>query len=260
MKKYVALRCVFLVVVVGLALSPLAMALAEPSSQILLLGEGTAAQTQARIDDSGVEGATLVFVAGTHGNEWAGYYAAEELMDGLFPTAGKIIWVPRANIQACAIEARTAEDEVNLNRVYPGNADGNPVEQVAADLMALIEREQPVAVVDMHEGYNFYGVDGSIGNSLILGSTEGSFMNGLEIIDRVNAQNGDHPDFTFDSNAPVGSLNHEVSTRLGIDTYTIETSQVLQMEERITQQKQFVYAILDVYGVPVEEIEEGGTW
>lgn len=45
----------------------------------------------------------------------------------------------------------------------------------------------------MHEGYNFYGVDGSIGNSLVLGATDGSFMNGLEIISRVNAQNGDHP-------------------------------------------------------------------
>ena len=55
-------------------------------------------------------------------------------------------------------------------------------------------------------------------------------------------------------NAPAGSLNHEVSTRLGIDTYTIETSQVLTMEERITQQKLFVRTILDIYGIPVEEV------
>ena len=254
MKKHVALRCVLsLATALLLALSPFTTALAEPSSETLLLAEGTAAETQARIDDSGVEGPTIFFVAGTHGNEWAGYYAADELMEEIFPTAGKIIWVPRANIQACNIEQRTAEDEVNLNRVYPGNSEGNPVEQVAAEIMALIEQEQPVAVVDMHEGYNFYGVDGSIGNSLVLGATDGSFMNGLEIISRVNAQNGDHPHFTFDSNAPAGSLNHEVSTRLGIDTYTIETSQVLEMEERIAQQKLFVHTILDVYGIPVEE-------
>ena len=254
MKKHVALRCVLsLATALLLALSPFTTALAEPSSETLLLAEGTAAETQARIDDSGVEGPTIFFVAGTHGNEWAGYYAADELMEEIFPTAGKIIWVPRANIQACNIEQRTAEDEVNLNRVYPGDPEGNPVEQVAAEIMALIEQEQPVAVVDMHEGYNFYGVDGSIGNSLVLGATDGSFVNGLEIIIRVNAQNGDHPDFTFDSNAPAGSLNHEVSTRLGIDTYTIETSQVLEMEERIAQQKLFVHTILDIYGIPVEE-------
>lgn len=254
MKKHVALRCVLsLATALLLALSPFTAALAEPSSETLLLAEGTAAETQARIDDSGVEGPTIFFVAGTHGNEWAGYYAADELMEEIFPTAGKIIWVPRANIQACNIEQRTAEDEVNLNRVYPGAPEGNPVEQVAAEIMALIEQEQPVAVVDMHEGYNFYGVDGSIGNSLVLGATDGSFVNGLEIIIRVNAQNGDHPDFTFDANAPAGSLNHEVSTRLGIDTYTIETSQVLEMEERIAQQKLFVHTILDIYGIPVEE-------
>ena len=254
MKKHVALRCVLsLATALLLALSPFTAALAEPSSETILLAEGTAAETQARIDDSGVEGPTIFFVAGTHGNEWAGYYAADELMEEIFPTAGKIIWVPRANIQACNIEQRTAEDEVNLNRVYPGDPEGNPVEQVAAEIMALIEQEQPVAVVDMHEGYNFYGVDGSIGNSLVLGATDGSFVNGLEIIIRVNAQNGDPPDFTFDSNAPAGSLNHEVSTRLGIDTYTIETSQVLEMEERIAQQKLFVHTILDIYGIPVEE-------
>lgn len=240
MKKHVALRCVLsLATALLLALSPFTAALAEPSSETILLAEGTAAETQARIDDSGVEGPTIFFVAGTHGNEWAGYYAADELMEEIFPTAGKIIWVPRANIQACNIEQRTAEDEVNLNRVYPGDPEGNPVEQVAAEIMALIEQEQPVAVVDMHEGYNFYGVDGSIGNSLVLGATDGSFVNGLEIIIRVNA--------------PAGSLNHEVSTRLGIDTYTIETSQVLEMEERIAQQKLFVHTILDIYGIPVEE-------
>ena len=55
------------------------------------MAEGTAAETQARIDDSGVEGPTIFFVAGTHGNEWAGYYAADELMEEIFPTAGKII-------------------------------------------------------------------------------------------------------------------------------------------------------------------------
>ena len=255
MKRHVVTRILSLALALMLALPCFTAALAEgPSSETLLLAEGTAAETQARIDDSGVEGPTIFFVAGTHGNEWAGYYAADELMEEIFPTAGKIIWVPRANILACEIGQRTAEDEVNLNRVYPGDAGASPVEVVAADIWALIEREQPVAVVDMHEGYNFYGVDGSIGNSLVLGATDTSFINGLEILIRVNGQNGGHPDFTYDSNAPAGSLNHEVSTRLGIDTYTIETSQVLTMEERITQQKLFVRTILDIYGIPVEEV------
>ena len=255
MKRHVVTRILSLALALMLALPCVTAALAEgPSSETLLLGEGTAAETQARIDDSGVEGPAILFVAGTHGNEWAGYYAADELMAEIFPTAGKVIWVPRANIQACEIGQRTAEDEVNLNRVYPGDAGASPVEVVAADIWALIEREQPVAVVDMHEGYNFYGVDGSIGNSLVLGATDTSFINGLEILIRVNGQNGGHPDFTYDSNAPAGSLNHEVSTRLGIDTYTIETSQVLTMEERITQQKLFVRTILDIYGIPVEEV------
>lgn len=57
MKKHVALRCVLsLATALLLALSPFTAALAEPSSETILLAEGTAAETQARIDDSGVEG------------------------------------------------------------------------------------------------------------------------------------------------------------------------------------------------------------
>ena len=95
MKRHVVTRILSLALALMLALPCFTAALAEgPSSETLLLGEGTAAETQARIDDSGVEGPAILFVAGTHGNEWAGYYAADELMAEIFPTAGKVIWVP----------------------------------------------------------------------------------------------------------------------------------------------------------------------
>lgn len=243
----------------GLALAlalwvpPAAPALAARGSAEVLLAQGLTTQTPLRIDDSGRDGPTLLFVAGTHGNEIAGFAAAEELMAEIFPAAGKILWIPRANAQAIARDARTGPDGEDLNRAYPGDAQGSDIERLAREIMDLIEREQPAAVIDMHEGRNFYGQDGSIGNSVILGATEGSFANGLELLGLVNAQNGDLPAFTFDANAPTGSLNHETSTRLGIDTYTIETAQVLDEEVRVAQQKRFVRALLQLYGVPVEE-------
>ena len=91
--------------------------------------------------------------------------------------------------------------------------------------MELIQKYQPVCVVDMHEGVNFYGVNGSIGNSIVVGQTQSGFINALDILEMVNSQNGDYPDFALEGNAPVGSLNCTASRELGIDAFTIETSQ-----------------------------------
>ena len=46
--------------------------------------------------------------------------------------------------------------------------------------MELIQKYQPVCVVDMHEGVNFYGVNGSIGNSIVVGQTQSGFINALD--------------------------------------------------------------------------------
>ena len=56
-----------------------------------------------------------------------------------------------------------------MNRSYPGAEDGNPIQVLSAQIMELIQKYQPVCVVDMHEGVNFYGVNGSIGNSIVVG-------------------------------------------------------------------------------------------
>lgn len=242
--------CFLLTAAVGLFY---ACAGARAAVEDVYLAAGLQTQTLLRIDDSGESGPCLLFVAGTHGDEQAGFLAAEQLMAEIRPTAGKILWIPRANFQADAIEERTGPDGEDLNRAYPGDERGSDLQKLAFEIMALIERERPVAVVDMHEGINFHGQEGSIGNSLVLGETDAAFLNALTILDRVNAQNGDLPDFTYEFSAPAGSLNREVSTRLGIDAYTIETAQVMEMETRIEQQKRFVRALLDAYGLAYEE-------
>ena len=129
---------------------------------------------------------------------------------------------------------------------------------IQAQIMELIQKYQPVCVVDMHEGVNFYGVNGSIGNSIVVGQTQSGFINALDILEMVNSQNGDYPDFALEGNAPVGSLNCTASRELGIDAFTIETSQKLPMEVRVSQQVLIVTNILQQYGMEFKLRPESG--
>jgi len=224
----------------------------EQTVTIRVLAEGRPSETLLYIHDSGVEGNTLLFVAGTHGNEDGGYRAAEQMLETLTVRKGRMLIVPHANAQAIKDYTRAAPDGTDMNRSYPGDPEGNDIQALAAEIIALIEEFDPVAVVDMHEGRNLYGTDGSIGNSVVVGMKADAFPIALEVLEAVNAQNGDLRPFTFDANAPVGSLNHTASALLGVDAYTIETPQIYDLEVRVRQQLLFVRAFLEAYGVEAD--------
>lgn len=247
-----------LLLCMGLVVYFLFLRPAPVSHTTFFLAEGLASQTECHIMDSGKEGPTIFLLAGTHGNEPAGFKGAEQLLERLEPKTGRIILVPHANQQAIELNQRTASDGVDMNRSYPGAEDGNPIQVLSAQIMELIQKYQPVCVVDMHEGVNFYGVNGSIGNSIVVGQTQSGFINALDILEMVNSQNGDYPDFALEGNAPVGSLNCTASRELGIDAFTIETSQKLPMEVRVSQQVLIVTNILQQYGMEFKLRPESG--
>lgn len=216
------------------------------------LAEGLNSQTECYIFDSGRKGPTIFLLAGTHGNEPAGFKAAEQLVERLRPKTGRIILVPHANRQAIELDQRTGPGGEDMNRSYPGSPEGNDIEALTFQIMDLIQKNDPVCVVDMHEGINLYSVGGSIGNSLVVGQTQSSFIHALDILAQVNGQNEGYPDFALEGNAPVGSLNCTASRQLGLDAFTIETSQKLPMEVRVSQQILFIQSILTQYGMEFE--------
>ena len=101
------------------------------------------------------EGPTLVISAGIHGAEYASIAAALELGRRLQPDAlqGRVIIVPVVNMPA--FQARSIYvcplDGVNLNRVFPGKADGSPTEQIA-DWVFQNVIKQADYYVDLHGG------------------------------------------------------------------------------------------------------------
>lgn len=217
--------------------------------QVITLAEDRPTATHLYLLDAGRPGPTLVFVAGTHGNEQAGYLAAEWMLDNLQVKTGRVAIVPQANAQAVSRQVRTSLDGTDLNRLFPGTTDGNDIETLAYQLVQEILALQPVAVIDMHEGRNLYGKDGSIGNSLVIGNTAGSFLAALDVLEVVNAKIEPLTPFTYDANAPEGSLNHHLSRVVGIDSFTIETPQIYDLPVRVHQQLLFVKAFMDYYGL-----------
>lgn len=99
-------------------------------------------------------GPVALVVAGTHGDEYEGQVLAHELIRELDPRdlSGTVIIVPAANSPAVRGAARVSPiDAGNLNRSYPGRANGGPTEQVAALIAGeLLPRAD--FVIDMHSG------------------------------------------------------------------------------------------------------------
>ncbi len=75
-----------------------------------------------------------MLVAGNHGDEWEGQLALGELIRRLEPKdiKGRLIILPSANFPAVDAALRTSPlDNGNLNRAYPGAADGDITQQIA---------------------------------------------------------------------------------------------------------------------------------
>ena len=100
-------------------------------------------------------GPTLALVAGTHGSEVAPIVAVQQIRQAVDPAQlrGTLLLVHVANMPSFL--GRTIYyspfDGKNLNRVYPGRADGTASERIAQAITAeIIDRSD--YLVDMHAG------------------------------------------------------------------------------------------------------------
>ena len=78
-------------------------------------------------------GPTLALVAGSHGTEYASIVALEKLSDSIDPAqlTGAVIIVPLVNPASFAqkVPHLNPVDGKNMNRFYPGKADGTQTER-----------------------------------------------------------------------------------------------------------------------------------
>ncbi len=99
-------------------------------------------------------GPTLLITGGNHGDEYEGPIAAMKLMRKIDPSVltGRVIAIPFLNYPAVLAGARVSPiDDVNMNRAFPGNADGTISYQISHYVNDIILPECD-AVMDIHSG------------------------------------------------------------------------------------------------------------
>lgn len=143
-----------------------------------MLGEGKPWQTPFYINDSGVEGPTIVITGGIHGNEPAGSRAADQIRHWPIER-GKLIAIPRVNTFGLEQNIRfipdALEEQQDLNRNFPSpKIADEPRGEIATALWEFVIAQDPDWLFDLHEGFDFNishkpkaGKSKSVGSSII---------------------------------------------------------------------------------------------
>ncbi|MBF9235353.1 succinylglutamate desuccinylase/aspartoacylase family protein [Microvirga alba] len=99
-------------------------------------------------------GPTILLTAGNHGDEYEGQIALIKLAQDIDPAEvnGRIIILPALNYPAVAAGQRVSPiDDGNLNRLFPGNANGSPTDMLAHYIDDVLFPITDV-VIDLHSG------------------------------------------------------------------------------------------------------------
>lgn len=99
-------------------------------------------------------GPTLLIFAGIHGDESAGYLAADRFV-GLKLVRGNLIVVPRLNLYAILTGKRAGLSGKDMNRKFlPSEEEKDPDDKIVGLAKSLID--QADIILNLHQGYGFY--------------------------------------------------------------------------------------------------------
>ncbi|NLF28367.1 MAG: succinylglutamate desuccinylase/aspartoacylase family protein [Clostridiales bacterium] len=172
--------------------------------------------------ETGRDGPTVYVVAGAHGDEPAGILAAE-LLAAAGLASGRLYVLARANAWGCERRFRASEDGEDLNRAYPGSAEGGFSARASAAVFSNIASIRPDLVLDLHEAHSAAGEADFLGNTILSASLDGIEDAVLSLVEKSAAGGLCSAPFTLTGPPVPGSLAAEVTAKLGIPAATIET-------------------------------------
>jgi len=100
------------------------------------------------------KGPSVLVLGGNHGDEYQGQIAIMKLSRELTPemVTGRIILIPSLNLPAARAATRLSPiDSMNMNRAFPGDAEGPVTSQIAHYLRTVLFPISDV-VIDIHSG------------------------------------------------------------------------------------------------------------
>lgn len=217
-----------------------------------IIMEGTSFETVLYVIESPVEGPTVMVIGGVHGDEPAGYKAADSIATWAIDR-GRLLVLPRANVPSIAVQERNAPGGPDLNRVFPGSFDSSDKTRVlAAEIFEIMTEYQPMWVIDLHEAEDFeYQFRGALGQTFIY-PYEGSSLDIIkELLISVNRTiYSERYEFLLLRGSARGSII-EAAQLLGSESVIIETCEQMELDDRIRFHRQTVSSLLYLLGITV---------
>jgi uncharacterized protein len=171
--------------------------------------------------DGAQPGPRVVITSGVHGGEFVGIEAAARLAAELeaADVSGQVVICPVTNPPAVygGRTALSSLDQVNMNRVFPGSADGGPTEQLAAWLFETLLPGAD-AYLDLHSG----GIDE------VLCDFTGYRTSGIPAVDTTARELAHAVGYEYVVSSPdaKGGNSHAAAARAGIPAVLIETGEL----------------------------------
>lgn len=219
----------------------------EKSSYKLM--EGTEQEMEVVVLQGAEEGPVLYIVSGIHGDERAGWYTGTLLKD-ITIKSGTLYIIAPVNTYGAREHVRfISAENIDLNRNFPGDPEGNTAEKVAAALMADIEEKQPEMVFDLHEARSTGERGDFLGSSLIYTTLDGISDMFMDMLFATQIGDLCSEAFSYNSPGPNGSINSTVANTLGIPVITVETFRGYELSRRMGDQLAIIEYVLESYGI-----------
>ena len=229
--------------------------------------KGTKYQTPIFHFNSENQGDAVMILGGTHGNEPAGFEAAYRLIQQFSNSdlkMGEIFIIPEANRVADSLNSRRIPvpkgvdiEKGNLNRCYPGNPDGLPMEQLAYQITQFIKEHEIDLFLDLHESPKFHleskdekGSYKGLGQTLIYTPNDEATWLAMVVADEMNGSIFERvKQFSLVERPIESSSAWSAGNHFGIPAFTVETCKQLPLEERVEYQVRIVNIILKEQGI-----------
>ena len=246
-----AIGCVLLAM--GCGVCPWAAGGPAPAEVVRhdLIMPGTASETDEWVKTGPEPGPVIVVIGGLHGDEVAGYKAADKLREWTI-TRGKLVLIPEAHKQAIRRHVRAYPGD--MNAMFPGDPDGTDMERLAHAIWEKIKEAQPGLLITLHESRGFRARDPHrYGQTL---THDFDVINPLvrRAIARVNPSISPslHQFRIFVKPIPT-CPTYNAWKWLRIPATSIETARPLPLDQRIRYQLMMLMGLFDEVGLGYEQ-------
>jgi len=196
--------------------------------------EGTEHEQTVYVYRAPTSGATTVVVAGIHGDEKAGYMAADRIANWTVDR-GELIVIPRANPKAIAQDHRPWSND--LNRQFQPTG-GSCETRLASAIWAEVDRHDPEWVFDLHSSRGILDSgDGGVGQAMFPTWTSPARSTGENTVAALNDRFGLTGDMAYimgnTLDADRDMLMHRVAGVMDQPGFLCETTEKAPLDEQI---------------------------